>query len=67
MNFSFKILPYSWNVHLPALRMAAMEVGAVDAAAGVGAAVGAGVGVGVAHFVAAVAVAVSIVVDAKVE
>lgn len=63
MNFSFKILPYSWNVHLPALRMAAMEVGAVDAAA----AVGAGVGVGVAHFVADVAVAVSIVVDAKVE
>lgn len=65
MNFSFKILPYSWNVHLPALRMAAMEVGAVDDAAA--AAVGAGVGVGVAHFVAAVAVAVSIVVDAKVE
>lgn len=65
MNFSFKILPYSWNVHLPALRMAAMEVGAVDAAAAD--AVGAGVGVGVAHFVADVAVAVSIVVDAKVE
>lgn len=64
MNFSFKILPYSWNVRLPALRMAAMEVGAVDAAA---AAVGAGVGVGVAHFVAAVAVAVSIVVDATFE
>lgn len=62
MNFSFKILPYSWNVRLPALRMAAMEVGAVDAAA-----VGAGVGVGVAHFVAAVAVAVSIVVDATFE